>query len=59
MSTRTPHQRGKLELARAIDDLIAQIERERRNRPPAAVTYDTWGAAVRSASEGERQGGAA
>jgi hypothetical protein len=59
MSNRTPHQRGKLELAGAIDDLIAQIERERRNRPPAAVTYDTWVATVRSAPEGESQAGAA
>jgi hypothetical protein len=56
MSRRTPHQRGKLEFAGAIDDLIAQIELERARggRPaaenpssqprgfPATVTYDTW-----------------
>jgi hypothetical protein len=37
-----PHPRGKLELAGAIDDLIAQIEQERRNRPSTATTYEQW-----------------
>jgi hypothetical protein len=34
MRARTPHQRGKLELAGAIDYLIAQIERERVGGSP-------------------------
>jgi hypothetical protein len=42
MSAHTPHQRGKSELAGAIDDLVAQIEREREGVSPSRVTYDTW-----------------
>jgi hypothetical protein len=44
MSARTPHQRGKLELTGAIDDLVAQIEREREGVSPSPVTYDRWAA---------------
>lgn len=42
MSSRTPHQRGKREFAGAIDDLIAEIEREREGASPSLVTYDAW-----------------
>ncbi len=44
MSARTPHQRGKLELAGAIADLLAEIERERVGDSPTPVTDDTWAA---------------
>jgi hypothetical protein len=39
---RHPHQRGKLVLAGAIEDLIQQIARERQAKPAASVTYNTW-----------------
>ena len=42
MSARTPFQRGKLEMAGAVDDLLAEIERERREGSPRKVTYHTW-----------------
>ena len=42
MSARTPFQRGKLEMAGAVDDLLAEIERERREGAPREVTFHTW-----------------
>ena len=47
MSARTPFQRGKLELAGAIDDLLAEIERERREGSPRKVTFEAWTAEQR------------
>jgi hypothetical protein len=42
MRTHTPTPpRGKLKLAGAIADLIAQTEMGRRSSPPTCVTYDT------------------
>jgi hypothetical protein len=54
MSPCEPYPRGKQEFAGAIDDLIAQIEMERRSRPPTNVTYDTWGG---EEDEAQRQPG--
>jgi hypothetical protein len=53
MSARTPHQRGKLEFAGAINALITEIEREREGVSPSLVTYNAWAA---NKTEAESQG---
>jgi len=45
MSAREAHPRGKLEFAGAIDDLIAQIEMERQNRPAGVIWMHRHGGA--------------
>jgi hypothetical protein len=42
MSAQQPHQRGKLEFAGALNDLVAQIEQERVGDTPTPVTYLEW-----------------
>ena len=51
MSARTPFQRGKLELAGAIDDLLTEIERERNGGLPRKVTFEAWTAGQREANK--------
>jgi hypothetical protein len=42
MSAQQSHQRGKLEFAGALADLVAQIEREREGDTPSRLSYLEW-----------------